>query len=214
MKIALIPCAASEWQEQHRLLGRAELPPSPHAEADSLAWVEPLRSLDLREIYHGPDELATRTAGWLAGRLQVSTRLVRSLAEVDLGLWTGLTEDELEARYASAHRELCEAPLNVSAPAGESFAEADQRLRAFLGKQLKRNGARALGLVLRPVALALARAALAGEPPCVLDRDPPVRAPVILELHNGQLPAGAPGAGRSGKNGRKQHGGDARSEPT
>jgi broad specificity phosphatase PhoE len=190
MTIALIPCACTEWQTEGRLLGRVELTPTADGEAQCLHWIEQLKALGLKQIHHGPDELCTRTAELLARKLLVPTKAVRNLAEVDVGLWAGLTDAELESRYASAHHELCDAPLNVTPPQGEDLAEADARLKGFLKKELKRNGQAALGLVLRPVSFALARCALEHRDPSKLwETVRSVREPVIIEVPSGPAKA-------------------------
>ncbi|MGD8450222.1 MAG: histidine phosphatase family protein [Phycisphaerae bacterium] len=182
MKVVLIPCAATEWVEKGRLMGRVELSAGPALEQETTQWATTLAGLGLKEIYHAPDELATRTARQLGRKLVVPTRSADGLAEVDVGLWTGLTEDDLKSRYASAHRELCEAPLNVSPPGGENLGEADERLKAFLRKQAKRNGEAVVGLVLRPVSFAMAQCALEGRAPSALwETAKQRREPVVLD---------------------------------
>jgi broad specificity phosphatase PhoE len=163
MKVALIPCAATEWREEGRLLGRVELSPCTDAEQQCEQWAGELKAAGLVQIYYGPDELARETAQWLARRLTVPAKRAEQLAEVDLGLWSGLTDQQLKSRFASAHRELREAPLNVSPPQGENLGDAEERLRAFIKKQMKRNGTGAVGLVLRPISFAMLWRRLAGE---------------------------------------------------
>lgn len=162
MKVVLIPCAATEWREDGRLLGRVELSPCTDAEQQCEKWAAELKFAGLAQIYYGPDELARETAQCLGRRLTVPTKRAEQLAEVDLGLWSGLTDQQLKSRYASAHRELREAPLNVNPPEGENLGDADERLRAFVRKQVKRNGKAAVGLVLRPISFAMLWRRLAG----------------------------------------------------
>lgn len=162
MKIALIPCARTEWQTEGRILGHAALAAADGAEADLQSWAESLAPLAPKQILHGPDELATRTARLLARRLRSAARTTPALREVDMGLWTGLTEEQLRERFGSAYRGICDTPLQVSPPQGESFADAADRLRSFLRRRLKRNGDAALGLVLRPCARALLHCLLDG----------------------------------------------------
>ena len=166
MTVALIPCATTEWIETGRLLGRVELSPARRRRGRVRRLGRgTLADLRLKQIYHAPDELATRAARWLGRKLVVPTKSVDALAEVDVGLWSGLTEAELKARYASAHRQLRESPLSVSPPGGESLGDADARLRAFLKKQVRPNGKTPLGFVMRPVSFSLARCALEGRDP-------------------------------------------------
>jgi probable phosphoglycerate mutase len=183
MKVALIPVGSTDWREEGRLLGRVELPPNETCEPQCAEWAEVLRPLNMRHLFHAPDELATRTAKLLARKLVVPTKSADGLAEVDVGLWAGLTDAQLKSRYAKAHRELCEAPLNVSPPGGERLEAAQVRLKQFLKKQVKRNGEQAIGLVLRPVALAMTRCALEGSDASVVwDTAQRTDAPVIIEV--------------------------------
>lgn len=164
MIVALVPCAATEWRQEGRLLGRVELPMLAEGESQCARWADILRPLGVQKILHGPDELATRTAALLGKALDVPPKEADCLAEVDVGLWAGLTDADMEARYETAHHELCEAPMHVQPPGGESVEGAAERLRAGFDKCLKGNGrkAAAIAVVLRPVSLALMRCALEG----------------------------------------------------
>lgn len=162
MTIVLIHCGATEWQAQGRLLGRVELPLSDDAESLSATWVERLHPLNLTRIWHSPDDLARATAKRLGKALAIGTRVSPELAEVDVGLWAGLTLEQLESRYESTIHELHESPLNVAPPEGELFSTAAERIERFIVKQLRKGGDGGVGLVLRPLMFALAR--------CMLER--------------------------------------------
>jgi len=188
MKVALIPCAGSDWREQGRLLGRVELSPAAGGPGLCVEWAEQLRSVRLTRVFHSPDELCTRAGQTIARRLNVLAKALDELVEVDVGLWAGLTEQQLKKRYATAHRELCESPLNVSPPEGESFRAAVARVRACLGKRIRRNGRAGLGLVMRPLSLAMARCLLEqGEITKVWEMSQSADEPVVVEC------AGPPG---------------------
>jgi broad specificity phosphatase PhoE len=196
MTIVLIPCGATEWHAEGRLLGRVELPLSGDGAAQCSGWAERLRLLGLTRIYHSPDELAGQTARRLARALGIRTRTIAELAEVDVGLWAGLTEEQIQNRFETTHRELCEKPLNVQPPQGESFEAAMERIRAFLRKQLKRGQPGALGLVLRPLVFAMARCLLEGRSFCeALQAAKNAREPVTIEA--AAVPDGANGRPRS-----------------
>jgi broad specificity phosphatase PhoE len=162
VKIVLVPCVASDWQAEGRLLGRVELGPVPGGEARAAAWATSLREVGVEKVLHGPDELCTATGRWLAAALDVKARGIAELAEVDLGLWAGLTDEQLAKRFASAHHELCEAPLNVTPPEGESLAAAHERLEGFLRSRVRRYGKSAVALVVRPLSLAILHQILSG----------------------------------------------------
>jgi broad specificity phosphatase PhoE len=193
MKVALIPCGTTEWDDEGRLLGRIELPLTSTGQARVGQWVAQLRADGLKRILHAPDELATQTATILARQLAIPTKALNELAEVDLGLWTGLTETQLKTRFASAHRELREAPLNVIPPGGESLRSASNRLLACIRKQLKKNGHSIVGVILRPFSWALVRAGLAGsEPTDLWEATRDAGNPVVIESKTGARRSPAP----------------------
>ena len=157
MKVILIPCGATEWRDSGRLLGRVEVPLTDEGRARCGQWAGLFGDERPVCIYHSSDELATETAALIAKPLKVPTKSIRGLDEVDVGLWAGLTQEQLKSRYESAFRQLCESPLNVSAPDGETFGEAVERVTRSLKKKLKRNGGAVTGFVMRPLALAATR---------------------------------------------------------
>jgi len=118
-------------------------------------------AVGLERILHAPTS-CTHTAAVLARELSVPTKALEDLVEVDVGLWTGLTETQLKRRFATAHRELRESPLNVNPPGGESLSAAADRLMTCIRKQIKKNGTKALGVVMRPFGFALAKCVLGG----------------------------------------------------
>lgn len=160
MKIALIPCAACEWRLAGRMLGRVELPPLDGATALLQKWIPPLRSLGLARIYYGPDELSAHTARLIGAEVGCPQKRDDALVEVDLGLWVGLTAEELEKRYASVYHQLSESALKVVPPGGEELSDARDRLRKAITARTRRSRSAAIGFVLRPVAFALTRSAL------------------------------------------------------
>jgi broad specificity phosphatase PhoE len=160
MRIVLVPCAVKSWLESERLLGRVDLTPQAGAEPRLEEWVKRLQGQGVEKILHSPDELARLTAKLLAQRLGVQARAVDALTEVDVGLWTGLTGEQLRTRFSSCYRQLTEAPLSITPPEGESLASAAERIGEGVLRQVRRNGAAAVALVLRPLALSLARYAL------------------------------------------------------
>jgi broad specificity phosphatase PhoE len=166
MKVALIPCGTSDWRQKGRLLGRVELEPAADVKAQCTAWSAQLRSAaTLHRIFYAPDGLSKATAQAIARELNIPAKPLEALVEVDLGLWAGLTEDELKTRFSKAHRQLVDSPLNVRPPNGEDFSNAAGRVRAGLKKRIKPNGKQAIGLVMRPLAFAMARCALEGSEP-------------------------------------------------
>jgi len=188
MKIVLVPCGSSEWHEQGRVLGRAALSLSVTGRVQVQAWSVVLAEFGLRRLLCGPDELTTETARLLGGRLGVAVRSDAALDEVDFGLWAGLTDAELRNRFATARRELQDAPLHVQPPQGEPLEQAAARL------WLVRGDVSGTGFVLRPWALALVRHRLGGVTETGIWAAREASAPVTMEYD-----AAPRSAGRRGK---------------
>ncbi|MBK8914431.1 MAG: histidine phosphatase family protein [Phycisphaerales bacterium] len=184
MIVVLTPCAPSEWRAEGRLLGRVELSVSAEAPERLEQWAAVLKSLPVARIYHGPDELATRTARELGKRSRISVRKLAGLAAVDVGLWAGLSDADLENRFESTYHELLESPFHVTAPQGENLGEAADRLEAALRRATR--GLRedeAVAVVLRPLALSLLRQRLTGaEETRVWESLGEADEPVIVEI--------------------------------
>jgi broad specificity phosphatase PhoE len=162
MNLALLPVAPCEWRVAGRLLGRVELPPAEGSDDWLSAATGLLAGRRLGKLWHSPDELATRTAKKLAASLKVVAKADDGLAELDLGLWVGLTLAELKSRFASAYRQLGDDPLAVQPPRGESLAGGAERVIAAVRKRAgkTRQPGEVTLFVLRPLALAAARCAL------------------------------------------------------
>ena len=79
------------------MLGRVELEPIPDVKAECIAWIERLRPAKLHRIFYAPDGLSKATALAIARELNIPTKPLNALVEVDLGLWAGLTEEETAA---------------------------------------------------------------------------------------------------------------------
>ncbi|MFN0136642.1 MAG: histidine phosphatase family protein [Phycisphaerae bacterium] len=158
MKVALIPCSPSDWTHEGRILGRTELPPSDSAELSISTTVESLRAIAPTKLFHAPDELSTHMAKAIGKALKLTAKSKDELLEVDMGLWAGLTDEQLRTRFSSAYHLLEESPLNVSPPGGEDFRTAAERLAQVIAKLRKRAGEGPVAVVLRPIAMALVRA--------------------------------------------------------
>jgi probable phosphoglycerate mutase len=182
MKVALIPCGATDWREKGRLLGRVELEPAPDVKQQCSTWSEQLRPAPLHRIFYAPDELSKTTALAIARELNIPAKPLTELAEVDLGLWAGLTEAELKTRFAKAHRQLVDSPLTVCPPEGEDFSAAAGRVRTCLRKRIRPNGKQGIGLVMRPLAFAMARYVLeGGEPVNIWETSQSAAQPVVMD---------------------------------
>lgn len=164
--ILFVRAGATAWDEAGRLGGACDLPLCPTGEAQVRTALEQIEGQAIAAVISGPDEASVSTAKLFAESAGVKAKVFDGLHELDLGLWQGLLPTELEDKCPTAYRQWKDDPEAVSAPEGESVAEAQERIIGALAKALDRvseNG-RPVVVILKPMALALVRCWLDGHP--------------------------------------------------
>ena len=89
----------TDWNLERRWQGHAESDLSAKGRAQAQALGEELRERGIAAIYSSDLRRARDTAGIVGGQLGLPVRVEQALREVDVGEWSGLTTDEIEARY-------------------------------------------------------------------------------------------------------------------
>ncbi|MEX2672061.1 MAG: histidine phosphatase family protein [Phycisphaeraceae bacterium] len=167
--VYLVGSGLTTWQEQNRLQGDTDLALS---EAGLLAareqaqqWMatrqEQPGAAAVRTIHCSPDEASQQTAAVYAELAGAKVKVHPDLAEMHLGLWQGLTVEELRERYRTVFSEWHTDCGGPTVPQGELPDEAVRRLRLAFKRLAK--GHDALVLVLRPMMLRLCTAWLTGD---------------------------------------------------
>jgi len=168
IRIVLIPAGATTWEQDRRLQGATDLPMSEtalgHTSSKASAWspVEPWPKI----VHSAPDEASVRTAELFSRALDhVRVKPVEGLAEPSLGLWQGLTTEQIAERHPKVYQRWRQDPYSVTPPEGESLTDAAARLRETVRGLTRRLGDRPLVLVLRPWMRHLAETWLRVTPP-------------------------------------------------
>jgi probable phosphoglycerate mutase len=148
------------------MAGATDVPLSQHGRDTVRETADSLADVRLSTIFCGPDEASQVTAQQIAGATGGKIRINEELAEINLGLWEGILASELEDKCPKAYRQWFDDPAHVQVPEGESLDEARSRIIDGLARVLERvkPGNGAVGVVLRPIALALVSCELTGTP--------------------------------------------------
>ncbi len=166
--LSLIKCGETTWEADGRLQGRSDLPLSPQGRSSVEQDVAMLAGHRMGTIYHPANEAASETAKLVARLVGAKTKPLAELAEADLGLLDGLTEQAFAERFPKRYKQWQEDPLSVSLPEGEVVGEARARLFGALGRLLKRSRGTEVGVVLQSLGLGFLRCWLADRPPTEL----------------------------------------------
>ncbi|MBL8744769.1 MAG: histidine phosphatase family protein [Phycisphaerae bacterium] len=170
--VVLVRSGRTDWDDQRRVQGRGDLPLSASGRAGVVSliaqWSKRFNGRTPAVIVSGPDESSLQTAGLWAEALGGKIRTVPELISMNLGLWEGLLESEIRHRFPGACREWEEQPSNIHPPEGESFVEAEARVRSALAEVLERANGRPIFVVCRPIPYAMGVCWLSNRPACDL----------------------------------------------
>jgi broad specificity phosphatase PhoE len=114
------------------------------------------------------NEAADATAAIVAERFNLKARHNADLAEVQLGLWEGLTVADVQKRFPTVWPQYLANPLAVTPPDGEPLDAAIARVRRGLAAVLRRNRGITVAIPLRPRALQIAAGLLRDESPQII----------------------------------------------
>lgn len=103
-------------------------------QAQTLA--QALKELPITAIYSSPLERAIETAQPLSEAKSLPVLINQALLEVDFGEWTGMTQQEMESQ--PLWHTVQKNPSEMRFPGGESFYEAQERLRTGLNEIIMR----------------------------------------------------------------------------
>jgi broad specificity phosphatase PhoE len=162
IRVLLLRTGQTAWDQAGRLCGATDVPLSSDGLETAKQQAASLTGEQVSTILCGPDEASMATAQELAKSIGGKVKPVEGLGEVNLGLWEGLLESELEEKCPRLYRQWVEDPASVQVPEGEGLQEARDRIVEVLNRALAKTRNGAVGVVLRPLAHALVGCEFAG----------------------------------------------------
>jgi probable phosphoglycerate mutase len=162
--LVLMPWATTDWQAGGRFASTTPLPLNDEGRARAAAWGDAVAGREISALYSSQEKASVETASIVVARSEAKHRQVAGLHEVAFGLWEGMTKSEVSGRFPKLYKKWTEDPAAVSIPDGEDCAEAAARIRSALKQIARKHRGGAVGAVLGPTALALARCELENVP--------------------------------------------------
>jgi broad specificity phosphatase PhoE len=130
-RLLLVRHGQSTWNAGGRWQGQADTPLSPLGEEQAQEATRRLATFGFCRVIASDLQRARRTAEILAGALDLPVEIDPDLREIDVGEWTGLTRDEIDARWPGELAEWA-AGRGESTIGGESRTHLTDRARAAL----------------------------------------------------------------------------------
>jgi len=128
-RLILVRHGETDWNLEGRYQGQADIPLNERGREQAKLLAERLRGEIIEVIYASDLSRAYETAKIIAEALGQEVKTLESLREVDTGVWTGLTFQEVETRYPRHLREWRADPLGVKRLEGESYLALFQRTK-------------------------------------------------------------------------------------
>lgn len=160
----LMRCGETTWAREGRIRGQTDLPLSSSGRSAVCADVARLAGVKIAAVYHPGDEAAGESAHLVADATGAKIRKVEDLADPDLGLLEGLTEQMFCERYAKRFKAWREDPMALSPPDGESLIDARARLLESVARIIRRSKGNEIVFVLHDLAMGMLRCWLADQP--------------------------------------------------
>lgn len=147
-RILLVRHGHVDWIAPERFRGRAELPLSKQGQQQARALARRIADTwKVEAIYTSPLSRCIDTGAAIAHSSGAPAQVLEDLADIDYGLWQGLTHDEARQRWPQEHRAWQEAPDLAAIPGGESLAEVLVRGTKVLRHVLQYSAGKTLVLV-------------------------------------------------------------------
>ncbi len=163
--LVLIPWAQTDWAQEKRLTADSSPPLNQTGQQQARLWGKEAIEKQVRVVYSSAERTSLDTAEIFAQQASSKVKMFDGMQEVSVGLWEGLTEEELKARFPKVYKRWVEDPSSVCPPEGEELADAQKRIRAVLKKTARKSRKSPFGLVLGPVSCAIARCEIEGTDP-------------------------------------------------
>lgn len=129
-RLILVRHGETDWNLEGRYQGQADPPLNERGREQAKLLAERLRGEGIEAIYTSDLSRAYETAKIIAEAVGQEVKALEALREVDTGLWTGLTFEEVEKRYPEHLKEWLADPLRVKRLEGESSLELFERSKA------------------------------------------------------------------------------------
>lgn len=146
-RIILIRPGPTEFDREGRIQGALDIPLNSEGAAAVTRTVGELRNQELVQLYASESEPALAAAQEISAGLGVKLKTLEKLRNVNLGLWQGMTVEEVRLKQPKVYRQWQESPDNVRPPEGEMLSEVRQRMQGCLSKVVKASRKGTVGLV-------------------------------------------------------------------
>jgi broad specificity phosphatase PhoE len=155
--MVLVRPGATDFDEQGRIKGTLDIPLSATGASEVAQTVSELADVPVEVVYSAPCQSAAQTAAAVAQTHRAKVKTVDELRNLDHGLWHGKLIEEVRQCQPKVYRQWQDNPETICPPGGETLGDAQERLRAAMGKILKKHRTGVIAVVVPEPAASLIR---------------------------------------------------------
>jgi probable phosphoglycerate mutase len=163
----------TQWNLQRRRQGRLDSPLTSNGVAQAHDHASTLLERGIDGIFVSPLRRALATARIISDALGLEIEVVDELAELDHGQFSGLIDEQIDARFPGERQRRATDKYQWRFPDGESYADADPRAARALHQVSRRPAKRPLIVSHEMIGRMLQRHLLGLDPQAALARSHP-----------------------------------------
>lgn len=130
----------TESNKKNIYMGDSEEGLSPDGAAQAKALARSLQDIGLKKIFSSPTKRALETSKIIGDILNIPVETEKDLAEMKLGPWKGLTEEEVSRKYPEDYFLWNTRPADLVLPERETLCEVQQRIIKAVARIKERSG--------------------------------------------------------------------------
>jgi broad specificity phosphatase PhoE len=130
----------TESNKKNIYMGDSEEGLSPDGVAQAKALARSLQDIGLKKIFSSPMKRALETSKIIGDILNIPVETEKDLAEMKLGPWKGLTEEEVSRKYPEDYFLWNTRPADLVLPERETLCEVQQRIIKAVARIKERSG--------------------------------------------------------------------------
>ncbi|MFN8529464.1 MAG: histidine phosphatase family protein [Anaerolineae bacterium] len=127
-RVIFIRTGETDWNKNGRWQGWVAVPLNAHGKQQAAALARFIRHMGVSTIYASDLKRAADTADPIAAEINLKPVYDERLRERSVGVWQGLTLDEIRDWYADAYAALLKDREDYQIPGGESRAQVRERV--------------------------------------------------------------------------------------
>ncbi|HIH37637.1 TPA: histidine phosphatase family protein [Candidatus Woesearchaeota archaeon] len=135
MRLIITRHGVTKWNLEDKWQGQTDVPLAPEGRVQAKKVAQRLKACNLMTIYSSPLQRALHTAKEIKGFHPNANLIIDSLLkEANLGIFDGLTTDEIISRHPGILESRQENLYDFIIPEGESYADVERRAKEVLEK--------------------------------------------------------------------------------